>query len=951
MNASGLDGTPRLAQLAIDEGMIRPDQLQKCLGLQAQTEQPIGQLFVEFGHLNAAQVEQLRARVRLELGDHPAISRRAQIMSRQVIESNLVSSPDLFEAHRVYALQRAEGRPVALTTLLGELKLVTHFQQLKLETQSATIMTCPSRCRLYRVEGYSEGYRVRCLRCREPLELTTADVDTPDDAFEDLFFDRQRADDLNRYGVALTQAGHCTRQQVMEAARIQATALPHERIGQVLVGMGVIDAEILTAIDDELAAADLDRELRRRVKLERMAFGEIALKLGYVNIPLLKRALSRQLAARKSGEGRMLGHVMLEERMLTPYQLLQVLESQGRRIMTCQDCGKFYNARLDARPPQCPEGGQILMPAQATGEERIAADLAPGQKPSKKRRRRLEERVARPFARLEEAAKIGRETRALRAAKLAGPTPKAAPLTNDAPADSALTEPTVTASPAAQPAPGAEPVALEATAITAHAPTEPELPQELDLTEARLLVDGLHAATPDASILPPSIQPDPEPVTDESWRSKPRFEVEGQDPFQLEEAAPIGALFDDFEPVLPDDTVDDSPDDVLPEWVDEETQALRDGLLVFNEHVAVKFHCKVCNKKLRQEIGQLQKARCPRCKERLERPEPLAANVVEIRCCDKVVKGELARCPECKKPVYRRKALAGKSRSITKPTDAPKEAPGAVESFGDESSLIPAAQLQQSEVQHADRLDSARKRLRDLYAEIGAEVDREEAEDPSKRSDALKVGLGKGAPPSLMELNRATAQGGKAVKAHKLGSAKEQQVGRSLRVAGAILATLLVIGGSVGVVALTRKPNLQASNEEASSVSSVEPGTQIELSDLSAGDQIRLQGEVPWGEENVSLTESRQGFIVKTADGKTWWVIDEQGAWSGAALKNRVVPAGKGVPFYLELEGRLVSNPPMAVPPGQKPIWCLVLTSRWQRKPEAVGPAFEVLARKKQDPK
>jgi hypothetical protein len=159
-------------------------------------------------------------------------------------------------------------------------------------------------------------------------------------------------------------------------------------------------------------------------------------------------------------------------------------------------------------------------------------------------------------------------------------------------------------------------------------------------------------------------------------------------------------------------------------------------------------------------------------------------------------------------------------------------------------------------------------------------------------------------------------------------------------VIGAISVVVLV--SAMLVYILTRPPAPRPNaTEDVPPV--VVPEGEVMVDDLLEGDLVALTGEVPWGENHVHLDEQRQGFIVKTSDNKVWWVVDSEGVWSRHALVGRTREDEQGIPFYIEVRGKLVRNPPLAPPSGTQPVWTLVLSERWTRRPRVATGTYHVL--------
>jgi hypothetical protein len=65
--------------------------------------------------------------------------------------------------------------------------------------------------------------------------------------------------------------------------------------------------------------------------LKRERFGEVAVRLGYVQEAQVAQALARQRALRAEGEDRLIGLVMLDLGLINNFQLVNVLKEMDKK--------------------------------------------------------------------------------------------------------------------------------------------------------------------------------------------------------------------------------------------------------------------------------------------------------------------------------------------------------------------------------------------------------------------------------------------------------------------------------------------------------------------------------------------------------------------------------------------------------------------------------------------
>lgn len=174
-----------LGRIAVNLGYLRPDQVEECLRLQAESSRPIGRLLVEKGFLTAAQLEKvLDVQHRNAETIDPETRRRkeASLFGKLAVREGYVTQDQLTECLN---LQRVAGETRTLGEILVHRGYLTTRQVHEiLGKQVKRTMTCPP-CRLtFTVITMSGGKNARCPRCRGPLtEIHEAGASIPDAEF------------------------------------------------------------------------------------------------------------------------------------------------------------------------------------------------------------------------------------------------------------------------------------------------------------------------------------------------------------------------------------------------------------------------------------------------------------------------------------------------------------------------------------------------------------------------------------------------------------------------------------------------------------------------------------------------------------------------------------------------------------------------------------------------
>jgi len=154
---------------------------------------------------------------------------------------------------------------------------------------------------------------------------------------------------------------------------------PSKSLGALLVGRGLVSQEKVDEAVRRLAAnlakpSDYSAEPRRETRL-----GKEALRRGWITQEQLNEAMRVQGLAEADGEMKRLGEVLVEQKLLQPGQIAELLNRQGKTLLGCLRCGKRFNvANFDpARIPLCPKCKLPLKPVDPDGKVDAEGTLFP----------------------------------------------------------------------------------------------------------------------------------------------------------------------------------------------------------------------------------------------------------------------------------------------------------------------------------------------------------------------------------------------------------------------------------------------------------------------------------------------------------------------------------------------------------------------------------------------
>jgi tetratricopeptide (TPR) repeat protein len=136
--------------------------------------------------------------------------------------------------------------------------------------------------------------------------------------------------------------GYLTPERLEECLKVQASCDPPRRLGAILLDKGYLTNEQLASVM-EIQRLRLDTIL---ADPERGGlFGQLALRLGYVNQIQLDDCLRQQQDLSRSGTPVLLGQLFLRKGFLTTEQFMEILRRQRKEVVKCPGCDTFYDSR------------------------------------------------------------------------------------------------------------------------------------------------------------------------------------------------------------------------------------------------------------------------------------------------------------------------------------------------------------------------------------------------------------------------------------------------------------------------------------------------------------------------------------------------------------------------------------------------------------------------------
>jgi tetratricopeptide (TPR) repeat protein len=136
--------------------------------------------------------------------------------------------------------------------------------------------------------------------------------------------------------------GYLSPERLEECLQVQASCDPPRRLGAILLEKGYLTNEQLASVM-EIQRLHLDTIL---ADPERGGlFGQVALRLGYVNQIQLDDCLRQQQELSRAGTPVLLGQLFLRRNFFTTDQFMEILRRQRKEVVKCPGCDTFYDTR------------------------------------------------------------------------------------------------------------------------------------------------------------------------------------------------------------------------------------------------------------------------------------------------------------------------------------------------------------------------------------------------------------------------------------------------------------------------------------------------------------------------------------------------------------------------------------------------------------------------------
>jgi serine/threonine-protein kinase len=163
-----------LGQIAVQERIVTPGQLDECLRLQQVSDPPkrLGQLLLEKGYLTAERLDALMAIQRARAETIAADPGRGGLFGQIALRLGCVTQLQLDECLREQDSLSQDGSPVLLGQLLLRKNFITTDQFLEiLRRQKKEVVRCPGCDTLYDTRPHAEGSKFVCSRCGTVVQV------------------------------------------------------------------------------------------------------------------------------------------------------------------------------------------------------------------------------------------------------------------------------------------------------------------------------------------------------------------------------------------------------------------------------------------------------------------------------------------------------------------------------------------------------------------------------------------------------------------------------------------------------------------------------------------------------------------------------------------------------------------------------------------------------------
>lgn len=145
------------------------------------------------------------------------------------------------------------------------------------------------------------------------------------------------------FGKIAIKKGFVSQAQIDECVALQRGVEKPPSIGKLLVEKGYLTLEQLHEVL-ELQKQSLESEHSiTKTKRKDVLFGRLAVREGLITEDELNDCVRIQASLESSGQYKRLGEIMVEQELLTPHQVQEILQLQRKCILECTTCGTFFN--------------------------------------------------------------------------------------------------------------------------------------------------------------------------------------------------------------------------------------------------------------------------------------------------------------------------------------------------------------------------------------------------------------------------------------------------------------------------------------------------------------------------------------------------------------------------------------------------------------------------------
>lgn len=159
-----------LGQIALNEGMIRREQLDEAVALRSSEEGPLGEILVREGHLTREQLERALEIQASRFRRVTADPNQGGLFGQMAVRLGYISPQRLRECVEEQAEEHGRGSHHGLGQFMLRKGYVTAEQFMDLlARQNQVIVKCPGCDLYYDLSKIPEGKTFQCSECRAEL--------------------------------------------------------------------------------------------------------------------------------------------------------------------------------------------------------------------------------------------------------------------------------------------------------------------------------------------------------------------------------------------------------------------------------------------------------------------------------------------------------------------------------------------------------------------------------------------------------------------------------------------------------------------------------------------------------------------------------------------------------------------------------------------------------------